>query len=59
MERKQVLTLIQESRGLLASASMEQKLKLMKTIKESLRVLKENKQEKTSVSKNADYLDEK
>ena len=58
MTRAQLLTLIRESRELVKTATPEQKLKLLKLIRESYRQIKESELPQVLVE-NADYLDEK
>lgn len=62
MTRQQLLRLIKESRGLLRTATPEQKVRLLKIIRESYREIKAAKQvvtETKSETLNTDYLDEK
>jgi hypothetical protein len=62
MTRQQLLRLIKESRGLLRTATPEQKVRLLKIIRESYREIKATKQvvtETQSPALNTDYLDEK
>lgn len=62
MTRQQLLRLIKESRGLLRTATPEQKVRLLKIIRESYREIKASKQvvtETQSSALNTDYLDEK
>ena len=62
MTRQQLLRLIKESRGLLRTATPEQKVRLLKIIRESYREIKANKKvvtETKSETLNTDYLDEK
>jgi hypothetical protein len=62
MTRQQLLRLIKESRGLLRTATPEQKVRLLKIIRESYREIKAAKQvvtETESPALNTDYLDEK
>ena len=62
MTRQQLLRLIKESRGLLRTATPEQKVRLLKIIRESYREIKASKKvvtENQSQTLNTDYLDEK
>lgn len=68
MKREQLVKFIKESRGLVAEATTEQKIKLLKLIKEATVRLNETAETqvvseaateiKADSSKNADYLDE-
>ena len=62
MTRQQLLRLVRESRGLLRGATPEQKVRLLKIIRESYREIKAAKQVVTETESsviNTDYLDEK
>lgn len=62
MTRQQLLRLVKESRGLLRDATPEQKVRLLKIIRESYREIKAAKQVVTETESsviNTDYLDEK
>jgi len=61
MNKSQLLRLIKESRQLVKTASPEQKLRLLKLIKESYREIKQQQLivEDEVESNSSDYLDEK
>ena len=61
MNKSQLLRLIKESRQLVKTASPEQKLRLLKLIKESYREIKQQQLivEDEVKSNSSDYLDEK
>jgi hypothetical protein len=66
MTRQQLLRLVKESRAHLRTATPEQKVRLLKIIRESYRQIKSQKQAITetqvqtqSQTLNTDYLDEK
>jgi hypothetical protein len=63
MTRAQLLKLIRESRGLMRTASPEQKLRLLTLIRESYRSIQQQQQpvllQETEQPQNTDYLDEK
>jgi hypothetical protein len=62
MTRQQLLRLVRESRSLLREATPEQKVRLLKIIKESYREIKSQRQTVTEIQSqtlNTDYLDEK
>jgi len=63
MTRAQLLKLIRESRGLMRTASPEQKLRLLTLIRESYRSIQQQQQpvllQETEQPLDTDYLDEK
>lgn len=60
MTQDQLLKLIQQSRTMLESATPEQKIRLLKLIKEGYKSLKQTVVESSeSIEINNDYLDEK
>lgn len=60
MKQDQLLTLIKQSRTMLESATPEQKMRLLKLIKEGYKSLKQPVVESSeSIEINNDYLDEK
>lgn len=56
---KDLRQLIQESRQLLPVATPQQKLRLLKLLKQSMRTLEESRSSKPELSENSDYLEEK
>lgn len=59
MSKQQLIRLIQESRSALDTATVEQKVRLLKLIKESIQSLKNVSVKKIQLSENSDYLEEK
>lgn len=60
MTQSQLLKLIQQSRAMLESATPEQKIRLLKLIKEGYKSLKQQVVESSDpIEINNDYLDEK
>jgi hypothetical protein len=61
MNKQSLIRLIKESRDLIKTASPEQKIRLLRLIKESYRKLKESQQPKVLVEnpEPRDYLEEK
>ena len=59
MNNSNLLKLIRESRPLLNGATIEQKLQLLKLIRESINAAKNKKQIRVHLSETADYLEEK
>jgi len=61
MTKESLLKLIQESKSLLSTASPEQKIRLLKVLRDSYSKLQEQKQAPVEIltETSADYLDER
>lgn len=59
MNEKEFIRLIRESKELLANANTQQKIRLLKLIKESMRQINSRKPAAVQLSENSDYLEEK